>query len=173
MVLKNISSRRKNIFLKRVFKMKKFLLTMLLAFAVMIPTTNVEAGDVPDFAQIGGNYVGFSGAENSTKGYILYTYTCNMENDRDLAEQFVRLVTSSYQFKLSGHYTQDFTKTSNTSWEHWYFDYRGSKYVVPFQRSNREVYACHLEISKYRNGQTGVTHFSIRVADGLSYDGGY
>lgn len=153
--------------------MKKFFSAMFLAFVMIISTAAVEAADVPDFANFGRGYLGYSGAETSTKGYTAYTYTCNIENDTGMAEEFVRNVIAAYPFKLAGHYTQDYTQNSNTSWEHWYFTYKGNKYVAPFQRSYREIYSCHLEISRYRNGQTGVSHFTIRVADGLSYDGGY
>ena len=39
--------------------MKKFLLPLFLAFALIIPTAIVEAADVPSFSRVAGNYVPF------------------------------------------------------------------------------------------------------------------
>lgn len=52
--------------------MKKFLLPLVLTLAILIPTAaSVEAANVPDFLQVAGNYVRYTGVENNRKKIIV------------------------------------------------------------------------------------------------------
>lgn len=51
--------------------MKKFLVPVLFAFAILIPTAQVSAADVPDFRQVAGNYVTDGERLHAKKGYYI------------------------------------------------------------------------------------------------------
>lgn len=66
--------------------MKQFLLPILLAFALLVPTVQVKAADVPDFYQVGGRHLIFTGRKNTTKGARVYGYDCSVDLKESFAE---------------------------------------------------------------------------------------
>lgn len=150
--------------------MKKFLM-LVLAFVLIIPIAKAQAADVPNFQDVGGNYLTFTGREVAAKkGYICYGYDCDIDLNENFAEQFINYLVQNCGFQFAGHKFDDFTRTSAQTFEYWQFNYVGSKYVAPFQKSKKSV-PCHLEVGRSKNYQTGITHFSVRIANGLTYGG--
>ena len=150
--------------------MKKFLLPLFLAFALIIPTAIVEAADVPSFYQIGSRYLTFTGKEVGRKQLLrVYGYDCSVDLRENFAEQFMN---SLYNFKLVGHYFNDYRKTSAETFEYWVFIYTGSKSISTFVQKDphtKRSYNAHLVVGKQKNWQRETTHFSIRIANGLTY----
>ncbi|MBR3745588.1 MAG: hypothetical protein IKP64_04915 [Selenomonadaceae bacterium] len=149
--------------------MKKFLLPFLLAFAILIPAAQTQAADVPGFFQVNGrNYLTFTGKEGTGNGYRVYGYDCSVDLNEDFAEEFM---SSLSNFRLVGHFVNDY-KGKAKSRECWIFVYTGSKNVSKFEYKNlrdRKTYYGHLVVGRTKNWQTDITHFSIRVAYGLTY----
>ena len=150
--------------------MKKFLLSLLVTVAILIPTIAVEAADVPSFSQIGSRYLTFTGKEVGKKQPIrIYGYDCSVDLKENFAEQFMN---SLYNFKLVGHYFNDYRRTSAETFEYWVFVYTGSKSISTFVQKdhhNKRTYNAHLVIGRHKNWQRETTHFSIRIANGLTY----
>ena len=95
--------------------------------------------------------------------------------NENFAEQYMRALINNYNFRLIGHYVNDYRKQpSVTLYETWVFTYTGSKRVSKFQHKNiqdrKNPYYCHLVVGISNNWQTGIRHFAIRVAYGLTYD---
>ena len=150
--------------------MKKFLMPLLLIVAIMIPTAIAEAADVPSFYQVGGNYLTFTGKEVGRKKPIrTYGYDCSIDLRENFAEQFMN---NLYNFRLVGHFFNDYRRTSAETFEEWIFVYTGSKRVSTFvekdHHSNR-TYNANLVVGIRKNWQQETTHFFIRVANGLTY----
>ena len=82
--------------------MKKFLLPMLLTFALLVPTVQVQAADVPGFHQVGGRHLTFTGRENTKKGARVYGYDCSVDLKESFAEQYLRALVSNYGFVTVG-----------------------------------------------------------------------
>ena len=150
--------------------MKKFFVLCMLAFAMLIPTAVVEAADVPSFYQIGGRYLTFTGKEvGKKKPMRVYGYDCSVDLRENFAEQFMN---SLYNFKMVGHYFNDYRRTSVETFEYWVFVYTGSKNVATFVQKDHHsgrTYNANLVVGRHKNWQRETTHFSIRIADGLTY----
>ncbi len=113
----------------------------------------------------------FTGKEVADKkGYICYGYDCSIDLDENFAEQFMNYLVKNCSFQYVNHDFRDFARTSAKTFEHWQFNYTGSKYVSKFQKTKKAV-PCHLEVGRTKDFQKGITHFSIRIANGLSYGG--
>lgn len=140
--------------------MKKFLLTLslLLAFAIIIPTTaSVEAANVPNFLQVAGNHVRYTGVENNRKkNNRSYRYECSLDLRESFAEQYVNLLRQS-GFTLINHEVNDWRRLNPPRYlDKWILRYSGQQ----------------VEIWKYQYFEQGRKSFSIVVPNGLSY-GGY
>ena len=149
--------------------MKKFLMPVL-AVVLIASITKAQAADVPDFSLFGNGYLEFTGREVTHKGYICYGYDCSVDLNENFAEQFMNYLVQNCGFQYAGHDFKDFTRTSAETFEYWQFNYLGSKYVYQFQKHKKST-PCHLEVGRHKNFQRGITHFSLRIANGLSYGG--
>lgn len=134
--------------------MKKILLPILLAFAILTPTAQVSAADVPDFRQIAGNYVTDGERLHAKKGYYIYAYSCSVDLRPNFAEQYINLLRRS-GLTYIGHDYKDFRRTSAQTIEKWFFSCRGRR----------------VEFWQYNRFNEGRISFSVRVADGLTYAG--
>ena len=150
--------------------MKKFLIPLLLIVAIMMSTAIVEAADVPGFYQVGGRYLTFTGKEvDKKKAMRVYGYDCSVDLREDFAEQFMN---SLYNFRLVGHYFNDYIKTSAETFEYWVFVYTRGKNVSTFVQRDyqrKRDYNAHLVVGRHKNWQRETTHFSIKIANGLTY----
>lgn len=157
--------------------MKKFLLIFgLITFSMIFPFTNVKAADVPDFYQIGGQGLSFTGKEiGKNQPRRIYGYDCDVDLNRVLAERYIGLLLRNYDFQMVDHYVNDYRKGQAKLYERWIFIYTGSKSVSTFVHKNpanlKNPYYCHLIVGVSKDWQAGVTHFSVWVADGLTYGG--
>lgn len=155
--------------------MKKFLTVLLfaLAMAIALPATLTEAADVPGFHQFGGQYLTFTGREDTGNGFRVYGYDCDIDLDEDFAEQFMLTLVNNYNFQFIDSYVNDYRRGQAKLFERWIFEYTGSKNVSEFQHKNiqdrKNPYYCHLFVSRSKNWQSGITHFGIYVAYGLTY----
>lgn len=156
--------------------MKKFLLTML-AVLIIFPAAKAAAADVPNFAQFGGGYLSFTGREttsNSRGNYITYGYDCSVDLRENFAEQFMNYLVQNYPFQFISHESKEY-KSSAKVRDYWYFRYVGSTNARTFDAlrpgSAKSFVPCHLQFVRLKDFQSGVTHFSIRIASGLSYGG--
>ena len=149
--------------------MKKFLVPLVLAMAILIPTAQVSAADVPGFHQVGSQYLTFTGRENTGKGYRVYGYDCSVDLNENFAERFMNSLTN---FRLIGHYFNDYRRTTAETFEYWVFTYTGSKNISSFVQKNyknKQTYQANLVVGRHKNWQRETTHFSIQVANGLTY----
>ena len=133
--------------------------------------------DVPDFGQFGSGYLSFTGRENSSNkrgNYVIYGYDCSVDLNENFAEQYMNYLVQNYPFQFIRHEYKEY-RTSATVRDHWYFRYTGSKNVRTFDAlkpgSATSFVPCHLEVSRSKNFQTGVTHFAIFIVNGLTYGG--
>ena len=153
--------------------MKKFVMSLLLAIAIMIPTVTTKAADVPDFRSVAGNYASYAGTQRSN-GYISYDYDCDLNVGDSLVQQYMQLLTGNYPFYYLGNEVNDATRSSAQKFVHLYFGYNGSGYAQPANmgmRKKRNPVYCHVSIMVCYYYQQGVERIKIRVADGLSYGG--
>ena len=153
--------------------MKKLLTVLLFALAIALPVTFAEAADVPGFYQVGGKYLTFTGREDTSNGFRVYGYDCDIDLNENFAEQYMRALMNNYNFRLIGHYVNDYRRGQAKFYERWVFAYTGSKNVSKFQHKNiqdrKNPYYCHLVVGVSKDWQSEITHFSIRVAYGLTY----
>ena len=153
--------------------MKKILLPMLLALAILLPTMQAQAADVPGFYQVGRNYLTFTGREGSLNGVRVYGYDCSVDLNENFAEQYMRALVNNYNFRLIGHYLNDYRRGQAKLFEYWIFAYTGSKRVSTFVHKNpkhlKDPYYCHLYVGRSKNWQSGTTHFSVKITSGLTY----
>ena len=153
--------------------MKKFLLLLMFAVAILIPTAQVSAADVPGFYQVGSRYLTFTGREDTGNGFRVYGYDCDIDLEEDFAEQYMRALVNNYDFEFVDSYVNDYRRGQAKLYERWIFDYTGSKRVSTFQHKNiqdrKNPYYCHLVVGRSKDWNSGITHFSIRVAYGLTY----
>ena len=151
--------------------MKKFFSVLLFALAIAISTTLAEAADVPGFHQFGGDYLTFTGKEIGKYNPMrIYGYDCNIDLNEDFAEQFMRTLVNNYDFQFVDHYVKDYRRGQAKMWEYWIFEYTGSKNISTFEHKDKKNrYYCNLVVSRGKNWQTGITHFSIKIANGLTY----
>jgi len=135
--------------------MKKFLLSMLIAVAVLLPTIAVEAADVPSFSRVAGNYVPFKTKEiwRSKTGRTYY-YECSVDLRENFASQYINLL-KQYGITYVGHESKDFRRTSAQYIDKWYFNCRGQRF----------------EVWQYRYFAEGRMTFSVKLPYGLSYEG--
>ena len=179
--------------------MKNFLLIALAAAVMFSVTAPAEAGeledeiaeiqriingaqssygaDVPDFAQFGSGYLNFTGRENTSNKrgiYVTYGYDCSVDLRENFAEQFMNYLVQNYPFQFISHEYKEY-KTQAIVRDHWYFRYVGSKNARTFDAlkpgSAKSFVPCHLQISRRKDFQSGIKHFSISIASGLSYGG--
>lgn len=149
--------------------MKKIFLMFLLTTVILSPAIQAQAADVPGFYQFGGRHLTFTGKEGTGNGYRVYGYDCSVDLNENFAERFMN---SLGNFRLTGHYVNDYVKVNAKFRETWVFTYTGSKNVSRFIQKDygrRQNYNAHLVVAKVKNWQTDITHFSIRVAYGLTY----
>ena len=153
--------------------MKQFLLPILLAFALLVPTVQVQAADVPDFYQVGERYLTFTGRENTRKGARVYGYDCSVDLKESFAEQYLRALVSNYGFVIIDHYVNDYRRGQAKLWDCWVLKYKGSKYASTFVHKNpanlKNPYYCHMVVSRSKDWNRGITHFAIYVTNNLSY----
>ena len=145
--------------------MKNFFVPLLLAIALLLPTTITEAADVPDFRSVAGNSVS-RGDWRQDSSYYAYVYGSNTLND-NFIERYINLLQQKYPFKLINHDYNDWRSLSGQYLDIWTFRYTGSKRVSsPFLDGRGQF-----EIWRYKYFSEGRTSFSIKVADGLTYGG--
>lgn len=152
--------------------MKKFLTVLLFALTIALPATFGEAADVPGFYQFGNGYLTFTGREDGREKRI-YGYDCSVDLKEDFAEQFMLTLVNNYNFRFIDSYVKDYRRGQAKMWQYWIFEYTGSKNVSAFEHKNiqdrKNPYYCHLVFSRSKNWQTGITHFPIKIANGLTY----
>ena len=154
--------------------MKKRFVTLFFALLVVISATFVEAADVPSFYQVGGRHLTFTGKEiGKYKPMRVYGYDCDIDLDEDFAEQYLSDLMNHYNFEPIGHYINDFTRGRARLYERWIFVYTGSKSISTFEHKNVEKlkspYYCNLVVGRSKDWNTGITHFSVWIANGLTY----
>ena len=152
--------------------MKKFLMSLLVAVAILLPTIAVEAADVPSFYQIGSQDLTLTEKNVSEQGFRYYVYDCDVNLDEDFAETFVRNLISDYNFRQTAHFVNDYTEDQETLFETWCLVYTGSKKFSKFTTTNYEnmqKYKANLSVCRHKNWQTGITRFWIYVSNGLTY----
>lgn len=154
--------------------MKK-ILTLVLAALIIFPAAAVQAADLPDFLQFGGSYLNFTGRENTSNSrgnYITYGYDCSVDLRKNFAEQYMNYLVQNFPFQFISHESKEY-KSSAKVRDYWYFRYVGSKNARTFDAlrpgSAKSFVPCHLQIVRLKDFQSGITHFSIRIASGLSY----
>ena len=168
---------------------KKFLAAVIVGLLFM--TSQIAAAenyDIPSFRLIGGRNVTFTGQEGSTRfsASRVYGYDCSMDLQQNFAQQFLRMLLQTQNFKLTDHTFQDFTDLpeeyiTKTTYETWYFTYTGSKKDIPlFSEANLDHpgdnylrYKAHLRFTESKDYYRGIVHFSIKVARRLTYAGEY
>ena len=136
--------------------MKKYgiLLLLVAIFSAFVPLSHADTADVPDFRRVAGNYVTDGERVNSRKGYRVYAYDCSLDIRENFAEEYCNLLLQSGLI-YNGHEAKDFRRTSAHYIDKWFFSYRG--YPVEFWA--------------YRYFDEGRTSFSVRVSNGLTYEG--
>lgn len=152
--------------------MKKFLLPMLLAFAILIPAIQVQAADVPNFRRVAGDSVR-SGKRFNEEGYHVYRYTLR-GYDANFAEQYIKLLQENgltlvdHKEKTDSQWnTPDFWLEG--AWHaidyhgDWFFDCKGHPVVFSLN---------HLRIEHGGKNPSRKSHmfFSVKVANELSYE---
>lgn len=131
------------------------LLAVMFAIALILPMANTYAADVPDFRRVAGDVVNDGERVNSNKGYRVYAYECAVNQYDYFGEQYVNLLRQR-GLSYRGHDVKDFTRSSSAMYiDKWFFSCRGQN--VEFWR-----------VKYYGEGRTS---FSVRVANGLSYEG--
>ena len=134
--------------------MKKFLLPLFLAFALIIPTAIVEAADVPSFSRVAGNYVPFKlREENKKSGRRTYYYECSVDLRENFAEQYINLLRRC-GLTYIGHEAKDWRKTSAQYLDRWYFNCKGQR----------------VEVWQFKYFREGRMTFSVKVPYGLTYE---
>ncbi|MBQ4495452.1 MAG: hypothetical protein II968_06760 [Selenomonadaceae bacterium] len=110
--------------------MKKFLLPVLLALAIFLPTTAALAADIPNIRQISPNNIKYLVAtfENDPN----YIYECNDGKFFDYAQQYSELLIKEYSFKLALNYSNDETKV-------WALTYTGTKNFAPITDTENHI----------------------------------
>ena len=146
----------------------------MLAFAILIPSIQAQAADVPGFHQVGGKYLTFVGGQDlRADGYRTYVYHFDIDLNENFAEQYVANLTRNYNFRLIAHFVNDFRSHAASMYETWLFEYTGSKKVSAFEKFNVEdlhnPYYCHLSVNKAKRWEHEEAYFSIAVAYGLTY----
>ena len=135
--------------------MQKLLLTLFLAIAILIPTVQAQAADVPNFRRVAGDYV--SGGERThhdKKKMFCYSYECSTDLRQNFAEQYINLLRQR-GILLVDHEENDWRATSAHYLDIWYFTYKGEK----------------IEFWQYKYFDEGRISFTVRVADALTYEG--
>ena len=156
--------------------MKKILFMLIVAVIAIfsvIPMHNVFAASVPGFFQVGGKYLTFTGRENTKKGYRVYGYDCSVDLNEQFAERYLNALIKQYNFKIIGHYVNDYRRGQARLWERWVLQYTGSERISTFVHKNiqnrKNPYYCHLVVSRGKDWNSEITHFAIYVSNGLGY----
>ena len=118
--------------------MKKLFSVFVLAVLLMavVPMEQVSAAGVPGFFQVGGNYLTFTGREDSSKGYRVYGYDCDVDLRENFAEQYVNALVNNYNFRVIDHYVNDYRRGQAKMWDRWVLRYVGSGNVPTFVHKN-------------------------------------
>ena len=153
--------------------MKRFLFLLMFAFAIIIPTTLVEAADVPDFVEISDGNLSYRKNQLASDGGTWYFYEAknlNYDLAADYVGRYIRLLTSKYNFVQKGYWKRKFdskrlreTRDSET----WTFIYNGSKKVKSLSKG------CHIELRRIRERDKKRARFEVKVAQGLVFAGNY
>ena len=152
--------------------MKKFLLPLMLAFAILIPSIQAQAADVPGFHQVGGRHLTFTGREDTGNGYRVYGYDCSVDLNEEFAEIYIVALVNNFGFQPIAYFANEYRNNQAKLTEYWMFAYGGYKDVAVFvqrDRRNKQDYPANLVVRRYKDWQRGITHFSICVAYGLTY----
>ncbi len=153
--------------------MKKIFAAVLATFAITFSFALAEAADVPAFRQVIGQNLKFAGTDGDVRNYNRsYVYTCSVGVQEQFAEQFVAAMIKNYSFKLTGHFVNDYRKTSAELFETWVLTYTGSKKVTPFvieNYANMYSYKAHLVVRRFKRWSTGNTEFIVRLSNDLTY----
>ena len=157
--------------------MKKFLLVFgLILSLTAISSAKVGAEDVPDFLEVDESLLTFTGKEvGRNQPKCTYGYDCDIDFDSDIVETYMDDLVSLYDFRLIGHYVNDYRRGQAKLYERWIFVYTGSKRVATFEHKNiqdrKNPYYCQLVVGRSRDWTTEITPFSVHVANGLTYGG--
>lgn len=137
--------------------MKKFLVTLLLAMTIFIPTITAQAADIPDIRQISSSIQpNYSGSDANLSIYI---YTCQNGNAINSAAQFVQMLTRNYPFKIY------FSDTSGGEGE-WALVYTGNKRVATSENM-KDGGGHYVQVLIMAEGN----EIDLRIVKGLSYAG--
>ena len=138
--------------------MKKLFLglfAVIFSVVVILPMAHAYAADVPVFRRVAGDIVSDGERVNSRKGYRVYAYECAVNQYDYFGNQYVNLLGQS-GLSYMGHEAKDFTRSSSAMYiDKWFFSCRGQR--VEFWR-----------VKYFGEGRTS---FSVRVANGLTYEG--
>lgn len=130
--------------------------------------------DVPDFYALGGTNLTFTGKE-VWKGGRTYGFDCDVNTKENYIAQFIAALTRNKLFEQIDHDYQDYIATSASTFETWYFVYKGNKNVSLFKSFNpkniHQQHQNHLNVGVSHDFQRGIKHFSLRIADNLTYEG--
>ncbi|MBP3817861.1 MAG: hypothetical protein J6H31_06105 [Butyrivibrio sp.] len=154
--------------------MKKMYMLLIIAFTLFVaPMAHVAAADVPGFYQVGGNYLTFTGREDTSKGYRVYGYDCDVDLRENFAERYLNALVNNFNFSIVDHYVNDYRRGQAKMWDVWVLRYDGNKNPSTFVHKNpanlRNPYYCHLVVSRGKDWNTEITHFSVRISYDLSY----
>lgn len=141
--------------------MKKFLLSLLLVFAILISAIQAQAADVPNFRRVAGDIVRGGKPSNEIEGYHVYTYTLSLPltYDRSLVEKYISLLKEN-GLTFIKHEEKNFippdSHRGRSHYDYWFFRCKG--HFVLFQL--------------YQNTYSpdGYTEFSVKVANELTYE---
>ncbi len=141
--------------------MKKFLLSLLLVFAMLISATQAQSADVPNFRRVAGDSVRGGKTSNEIEGYHVYTYTLSLPltYDRSLVEKYISLLKEN-GLTFIKHEEENFVPPDphrgRSHYDYWFFHCKG--HCVLFQL--------------YQNTYSpdGYTEFSVKVANELTYE---
>ena len=140
--------------------MKKFLLPLMLAFAILIPTIQVSAADVPNFRRVAGDSVR-GGKSSNEKGYHIYSYTPRLPltYNGGFVDEYINLLKEN-GLTLIDHSENVFRSPNygggSVYYNYWFFDCRG--YRVTFK------------LVRGFDTPDGYTTFSVKVANELTYE---
>ena len=180
--------------------MKKFL-PILLAALIIFPAASFAAGSssadvrswipdidddnsrelaglsdfVPDFRVVAGNKVRFRESGKDRWGCTFYSYECplSVAESEDFAEAFVQLLNNSgYPFTLTKSRVDDFISVTGLKCYLWIFDYTGSRNIPRASLDRPHNYYGHVKISENRYYLEDRASFTIKVAEGIRYEGG-
>ena len=156
--------------------MRKFLLPLLLVFAILIPAIQAQAADVPNFRRVAGDIVK-GGKQFNEEGYHVYKYNILTYDDsleKSFTEQYVRLLQEN------GLTLVDHKEETESQWStpdfwlegawcasdyhgDWFFDCKGHQVLFSLD--------CYAMTYGGKNpSRKSHMFFSVKVANGLTYE---